>query len=99
MYILIGFVIITIIYLLYIQFSPSMGHIWYRNNEYFCFNGAWNVIIFPLFQEKMWCFEKWDINYFIWIFFYIILVLRLHMEWDYGHLDFFQKEYLDDKID
>ena len=76
-----------------------MGQIWYRNNEYFCFNGAWNVIIFPLLQEKMWCFEKWDINYFIWIFFYIILVLRLHMEWDYGHLDFFQKEYLDDKID
>ena len=98
MYIFIGFIIINIIYLLYIQFSPEMGEIWYRNNKYFCFNGAWKVIIFPLSNEKMWCFEMWDINYFIWIFLYIILVLLLRMEGDYGHLNFFYKEYLDDKI-
>lgn len=99
MYIFIGFIIINIIYLLYIQFSPEMGEIWYRNNKYFCFNGAWKVIIFPLSNEKMWCFEMWDINYFIWLILYTILVLFLQKHQKYYFDSFsFWKEYLDDKI-
>jgi len=61
------FLLTTIAFLLYIQFSPGMGNIWYRNNEYFSPMGAVNVILFPLQNEHMWVPSMWDINYFIWI--------------------------------
>lgn len=59
-------IIITIGYLLYIQFSPQMGNIWWRN-DYFSPLGAFKVIIYPLQESKMWLPEFWDINYFIWL--------------------------------
>ena len=80
MYITIGFVLLTIFYLLYIQFSPGMGDIWYRNNEYFSLLGAWYVIIFPLQNSNMWHYQMWDINYFVWVFLYIILVILHHYQ-------------------
>lgn len=67
------FIIITITYLLYIQFSPGMGNIWYRNNEYYNFNGALKLILYPIFSIKMWYLEMWDINYFVWITIYFLL--------------------------
>jgi len=65
-----GFIITTIIYLLYIQFSPGMGNIWYRNDEYFSPMGAVRVMIYPCYNVAMWYPNMWDINYFIWILFY-----------------------------
>jgi len=62
------FGIITILFLLYIQYSPGMGNIWYRNNEYFSPMGAYNVMIFPLQSVYMWRPDMWDINYFVWLF-------------------------------
>ncbi len=58
-------------YLLYIQFSPGMGNIWYRNGEYFSPMGAVNVIFYPLYSVEMWRFEMWDLNFFIWILTFI----------------------------
>lgn len=61
------FLFTTIAFLLYIQFSPGMGNIWYRNNEYFSPMGAVSVILFPLQSTEMWNPSMWDINYFIWL--------------------------------
>jgi|AACY02.14.fsa_nt_gi hypothetical protein len=58
--------ILTLLYLLYIQFSPQMGHIWWRDGN-FTPMGAIKVILYPLKEIKMWNMEMWDINYFIWI--------------------------------
>ena len=75
---IIGFAFLTFIYLLYIQFSPGMGNIWYRNNEYFSFMGAWKVIIYPLENNEMWHYTMWDINYFIWVMFYLLVIILHH---------------------
>jgi hypothetical protein len=56
----------TILYLLYIQFSPQMGNIWWRE-DHFTPMGAIYVMLYPLKEIKMWSIEMWDINYFIWI--------------------------------
>jgi hypothetical protein len=61
----------TILYLLYIQFSPQMGNIWWREGN-FTPMGAIYVMLFPLKEIKMWSIEMWDINYFIWIVITII---------------------------
>lgn len=65
------FIIITIIFLLYIQFSPQMGNVWWREN-YFSPMGAINVILYPLKEVKMWNINMWDINYFIWLLVFFI---------------------------
>ena len=56
----------TLFFLSYIQFSPKMGNIWWRNG-YFRPLGAVKLMIYPFKNYKMWLFELWDINYFIWI--------------------------------
>lgn len=58
--------ILTLLYLLYIQFSTQMGNIWWRAGH-FTPMGAIYVILHPLKEIKMWNMEMWDINYFIWI--------------------------------
>ena len=65
-------IFITVIYLLYVQFSPQMGNIWWRN-DYFSPMGAIKIIVYPLYEIKMWNMEFWDINYFIWLLFGVII--------------------------
>jgi len=61
----------TLGYMVYVQFSPSMGKIWYREdsegNGYFSFGGLFDLIAYPLQNWRMWKPELWDINYFMWI--------------------------------
>ena len=59
--------IVTLLFLLYIQYSPGMGNIWYRNNEYFSPMGALHVMVFPFQNVQMWYPTMWDINYIIWL--------------------------------
>ena len=59
--------IITLLFLLYIQYSPGMGNIWYRNNEYFSPMGALHVMVFPFQNVQMWYPTMWDINYIMWL--------------------------------
>lgn len=66
-----GLFLLLLGYLLYIQFSPGMGNIWYRNGEYFSPMGAVNVIFYPLYSVEMWRFEMWDLNFFLWILTFI----------------------------
>jgi|DEB0MinimDraft_10_1074344.scaffolds.fasta_scaffold82060_2 hypothetical protein len=67
-------------FLLYIQFSPKMGNIWYRNG-YFTPKGALSLIVYPLQEIKMWNPNLWDINYFIWIIFtYLIIIIYNYLK-------------------
>ena len=69
--------ILTVLFLLYIQYSPGMGNIWYRNNEYFSPMGAFNVMIFPFHNLQMWYPTMWDINYIMWLLLGIVSNLIL----------------------
>lgn len=70
--------IITFLFLLYVQFSPQMGNIWWRG-DYFSPMGAIELMKYPFREPKMWNLEFWDVNYFIWvlvgIFVYTIIKL------------------------
>ena len=61
----------TLGYMAYVQFSPTMGKIWYRKdsegNGYFSFRGLFDLMVYPLVNIQMWKPNLWDINYFIWI--------------------------------
>ena len=61
----------TLGYMAYVQFSPSMGKIWYREdsegNGYFSFRGLFDLMVYPLVNIRMWRPDLWDINYFMWI--------------------------------
>lgn len=65
--------LLLVFYLLYVQFSPGMGNIWYRDNEYFSPMGAIKMILAPLHLYYMWYPCMWDINFFIWILIYRII--------------------------
>ncbi len=71
-------IFITIIYLLYVQLSPQIGNIWWRN-EYFTPMGAIKIIVYPLYEIKMWNVEFWDINYFIWLLFGVIIYFIINL--------------------
>lgn len=71
-------IFITIIYLLYVQFSPQIGNIWWRN-DYFSPMGAIKIIVYPLYEIKMWNVEFWDINYFIWVLFGVIIYFIINL--------------------
>ena len=71
-------IFITVIYLLYVQFSPQMGNIWWRN-DYFSPMGAIKIIVYPLYEIKMWNMEFWDINYFIWLLFGVIIYFIINL--------------------
>ena len=62
----------TILFMLYVEFSPTMGRIWYRydseGNGYFTFKGLFDLMLYPLLNYRMWIPKLWDINFFIWIF-------------------------------
>jgi hypothetical protein len=71
--------IITLLFLLYIQYSPGMGNIWYRNNEYFSPMGALRVMVFPFQNVQMWYPTMWDINYIMWL----LLGVFIHSIFDF----------------
>ena len=53
-------------FLLYIQYSPTMGNIWLRDGH-FTPRGAINVMTYPFKEWRMWKPEMWAINYPLWI--------------------------------
>jgi hypothetical protein len=66
-----GYTCLFVLYLMYIQFSPGMGNIWYRNDEYFSPIGAVKMILAPFYVKELWRPEFWDINFIVWSLFYI----------------------------
>ena len=75
MYEFILWFILTIGFLLYIQFSPDMGNIWIRSG-YFAPMGALRLIIYPFKEIHIWTLsEMWIVNYWIWMLPVVILYL------------------------
>ncbi len=57
----------TIGYILYIEFSPSMGNIWIRSGHFVPSNII-RLMFQPFHDIKMWTFTSmWPINYIIWL--------------------------------
>ena len=75
MYELLIWLILTILFLLYIQFSPDMGNIWLRSG-YFMPMGAIKMIIYPFKEIHMWLLpEMWIVNYWIWMIPFLMYIL------------------------
>ena len=81
MIIYLGYFLLLTGYLLYIQFSPGMGNIWYRNGEYFSPMGAVRMLISPFQERYMWNIEFWDLNFVIWslLFFGMLKIQTLYI--------------------
>jgi hypothetical protein len=41
--------------------------------------GAIKIIVYPLYEIKMWNVEFWDINYFIWLLFGVIIYFIINL--------------------
>ena len=75
MYELIIWFILTILFLIYIQFSPDMGNIWIRSGRFMPI-GAIKLIFYPFKEKYMWLLpEMWIINYWIWMIPLFIVIL------------------------
>ena len=71
---MINYIIATILYILYIQFSPSMGNIWIRNGVFAPYNII-RLMIVPLYDWNYWSNTSlWIINYPLWILVVFIIV-------------------------
>ena len=64
---MINYFITTFIYILYIEFSPTMGNIWFRNGVFAPYNII-RLMIAPLYDSNYWMYTTmWMINYPLWI--------------------------------
>ena len=63
---ILSIIVLTIIFLLYIQYSPTMGNIWMRDGH-FTPRGAVDVMLYPFREWQMWKPEMWIINYPLWV--------------------------------
>jgi hypothetical protein len=59
-------ILLLLLFLLYVQFSPQIGNIWIRDNVFSPY-GAIKLIMYPLQEVKMWNIEMWDSNIFMWL--------------------------------
>ena len=48
-------------------------------DDYFLPMGAIKIIVYPLYEIKMWNVEFWDINYFIWLLFGVIIYFIINL--------------------
>ena len=53
-------------YILYMEFSPRMGNIIWRNGR-LCLLGGLKCMLYPLQEPRMWLPEMWSANFFMWI--------------------------------
>jgi hypothetical protein len=72
----------------YVQFSPTMGHIWLRRNDenkwVFVPDNLWNLMCAPLNHLSFWYPSMWIINVFVWLLFGWQAVTVLRHVWDAG---------------
>ena len=68
---LIGVLIGTFAYALYVEFSPGMGGIWLRpdvnGNKKFRPDSLLGMMIAPLYKPYLWYPQILDINYFVFV--------------------------------
>ena len=71
---MINYLIATAIYILYIEFSPTMGNIWIRNGV-FAPHNIIRLMIAPFYDWNYWSHTSlWMINYPLWMLVIFIIV-------------------------
>ena len=73
-----GSILATFGFLIYIQFSPTMGNIWYRCG-YFSPQGACRMILYPLKESLMWKPNMWLINYYMWLLMSMLIITGVNI--------------------
>ena len=64
---MINYLIATAVYILYIEYSPTMGNIWIRNGVFAPYNII-RLMIAPLYDWNYWSYASmWMINYPLWL--------------------------------
>ena len=64
---MINYLIATAIYIIYIEFSPTMGNIWIRNGVFAPYNIV-HLMVAPLYNWNYWSYASmWMINYPLWL--------------------------------
>lgn len=72
---------VFIIWILYLEFSPTLGNIIYRTNangtKSFSIRAVWNMMIQPFSQMYFWDPRFWDLNIYIILIISILVVILL----------------------
>ena len=64
---MINYLIATAVYIVYIEYSPTMGNIWIRNGVFAPYNII-RLMIEPLYDWNYWRYASmWMINYPLWL--------------------------------
>jgi len=78
MILLCNILIIFVIFSLYVQFSPTMGNIWLRNNHenniMFCPMNLVRLIFRPFVDGYFWRYEFLAINFWVYLVVYLVIV-------------------------
>ena len=53
-------------YIIYMELSPSMGNIWWRDGRV-SVRGAVMCMLYPLREWRMWTPSMWSANWFMWL--------------------------------
>ena len=67
---------LVLFYLLYIEFSPGMGNIWWRDNKLFL-TGAVSMLTEPLYNKTLWSPYLWDLNFVVWCVVFALISLSV----------------------
>ena len=67
---------LALIYLLYIEFSPGMGNIWWREKRLFL-TGAVSMLAEPLYNKTIWSPYLWDLNFVVWCVVFALISLSV----------------------
>lgn len=63
---MIGALIATIGYVLYLELSPGLGNIWWRNGQIMP-SSILRMAAYALREPRVWLPDMWDLNYFVWM--------------------------------
>ncbi len=80
------FLLVALGFAYYVQFSPTMGHIWLRRDDknqwVFVPANLWHLMCAPLHTVFFWYPPMWSINVFVWWMVGYLAWVALHTVWD-----------------
>jgi len=86
MILLCNILIIFVIFSLYVQFSPTMGNIWLRNNHenniMFCPMNLVRLIFRPFVDGYFWRYEFLAINFWVYLVVYLVIIYNFIIGYD-----------------
>jgi len=61
-----GALVATVGYIAYLELSPGLGNIWWRNGQLMPMS-ILRMAIYALREPRIWLPDMWDLNYFVWL--------------------------------